>query len=104
MCIRDRFNATFLDELYFVAIRIFDKRDDDSTVFHRASLAHHFSAGLFNKFTGLVGIIHFKRNMAVGIADVITCGIPVVRQLNGAMLVFTAVANKSQRKFSIGII
>src|ERR1035437_10134483 len=74
------FNAAFLDEFYFVTIRIFDKCDDDSAMFHRASLAHYLSAGLFYTFAGLVGIIHFKRNMAVGIANVITCGIPVVRQ------------------------
>ena len=49
-------------------------------MFHRPWFARNLATAFFNFFAGFVGIVHFNRDMAVAVAQVVGRGVPVVGQ------------------------
>ena len=71
---------------------------------HRTGFAHDFPALLFHTVAGFVSIFHLDGDVAVGIAQIVAFGIPVVGQFQNRTFSLAAVADESQRKPSFGII
>ena len=71
---------------------------------HRPGFAHDFPALLFHTFAGFISIVHFDGNVAVGVAQIIAFGIPVVCQFQNRAFSLAAVTDESQRKPPFGII
>src|SRR3954471_6017003 len=90
-----------LDELDLVAVRVFYERDDGGSMLHRTGFARNLAALRFYRFAGFVGVVHFERDMAISIAELIGFGIPVVRELEDGGIFLAAVADEGQREFAV---
>src|SRR5258707_3217461 len=73
-------SALVFDDLYFVAVGVFDKGDHRRAAFHRSWLARHLPAFAFDFFTGNFHVRHFDRDMAEAAAEVVAPDAVVIGQ------------------------
>src|SRR5699024_3213498 len=96
--------ATFgLDELDFIAVRILDKGNNSSAVFHRACFTDNVAAIVFDFVTSGIGIFYLNGNMAVPVAQIVGRGIPVIGELDNSAFAFLLITDKGQSKATIRI-
>ena len=93
-----------MDEFDFVAVRVFHEGDNGTAVFHRAGFAHHFAAFGAHGIAGCVGVFHFDGDVAVGVAEVVAGGIPVVGEFEHGGFVFAAVADEGEGEAAVGVV
>src|SRR5690606_1872386 len=93
-----------LDKFDLIAVWIFHKGNHGYTAFHWTCFTNHITATCLDFLTGLIGIIHSNGNMAISIAQLITCRVPVMGQFKYGMVFFIAIAHKSQGKTTLFVI
>lgn len=91
-----------LNELDLVTIGVLDEGDDRAAVLHRPGLARHLAAALLDVLTGLVGVVHFKRDVAEGVAEFVFADTPVVGQLDHGVFGFRTVTDEGRVNFPSG--
>lgn len=63
--------------------------------------ADDVSALPLHTFAGFVGIVHFNRDVSVGVAQVVSFRIPVVRQFQNRAVGFIAVTDEGKGKSAL---
>lgn len=96
--------AFLLNELDFASVGVFYEGYHGCAVFHQAGFADDVSALPLHAFAGLVGIVHFNRDVSVGVAQVVSFRIPVVRQFQNRAVGFVAVTDEGKGKSAFGIV
>jgi hypothetical protein len=64
-----KLHGLLLDELDLVAVGVFHEGDDGGAVLHGAGFARDPAAAFLHVFTGLVGVVHFRGDVAVAVAQ-----------------------------------
>jgi hypothetical protein len=93
-----------LNQFDFVAVGVFDEGDDACTMFHRAGFAGDFAALGMDEGTGFVDVFDADRDVAIGGAEVVVVGAPVVGEFEDGGVGLFAVANEGQGEFPSGIV
>jgi hypothetical protein len=71
---------------------------------HRPSLPGDFPAALLDLFAGLVGIVNLDRDMAIAIAQVVLCRVPVMRELKHGLAGLIPVADERQGEPAVRVV
>src|SRR5690606_11156644 len=93
-----------LNELDLVAVRVFDESNDCLPMLHGAGFACNFAAARLDVVTGLVGVFHFDRDVAVAVTEVVAGRVPVVGQFDHRAVGFVLVADEGQGEFAVGVV
>ena len=88
-----------MDEFDFVAVWVFHKGNHGGAVFHRASFAHDIAAFGAGRITGGIRVFYFDGDVAIGIAQVVAAGVPIVGEFQNGVVDFIAIADKGQGEF-----
>src|SRR5690606_3697850 len=100
----DSVGALFSKQLNLVTIRVLDKRQNGTTVFHRTRFTGDLATFLTNPVASGINILYRQRHMAVAIAKIVLRRIPVVGQLNGRAISFILITDKGQREAAFRVI
>ena len=85
-------------------IGVFDEGDDRRAMLHRPRFAHHLASLLADRRTGHSCVRHGECDVAVAIAEIIGCRIPVVGQFKHGTFAFRTVADEGQREAPFRVI
>src|SRR6059036_729129 len=96
--------TTLLDQLDFVAGRVFDERDHRAAVLHRPGLTHDLDPFCLELGARLVDVIHAYGQVTESVAQLVTGRSPVIGQLNHRIVLLVAVADKRQSEFAAGVV
>src|SRR5690606_31219781 len=87
-------SAFSLNQFDLITVRIFDEGDDRRTMLHGSGFPHNVAAAGFDACTGVVCVFDFQGDMAIGRADLVRLGVPIMRQLDDGALAFFLITDK----------
>ena len=93
-----------LNQLQLVAIGILHEGDHRAPLTHGPRFTHHLAPLAADRFAGAHDVVDTDGDVAVGRAQVIAAGVPVVGELNHSRVGFLAVAQKGQGETAAGVI
>ena len=93
-----------LDQLQLVAIGILHEGDHRAPLAHRPRFAHHLAPLAADRLAGADDVVNPNGDMAVGRAQLVAAGIPVVGEFNHGRVGLLAIAHKGQGETAAGVI
>src|SRR5262249_43029288 len=90
--------AAQLDQLHLVPVRILDERGRPSAMLQRTGLARHLGALGAQSLDRLVDAVDAQRHVAVGSAEIVCVGVPVVGELEDRLLILRTISDERQRE------